>query len=445
MNLTLSLCYLAGVIIATTHRNTDFDGLASVIAATLIYPDCLPVMPTQVNPNLKPFLSIHKDLFNFKTADEIDLDTVTRLVVVDINRWERLGRLKQLEEKEGLEIHLWDHHGSGGDIKSSWSCQDEVGATITLMVRKLKEENKVLTPIQATLFLAGLYEDTGNLTFPATTAEDAYAAGWLMERKADLTLLTTFLKSDYGVKQKDVLFSMLQNAERTRINGHHVSINHQEISGHVESLAVVMRMYREILNVDAAIGIFNNPERKRCMVIGRSDAKSLDIGMIMRGLGGGGHPGAGSAILKKANPQAVEQMIVELIKRGQQSSVLVGDLMSFPVTTIPSDTTMREAAIILREKGCTGIPVTDGEGRIAGMISRRDFKRVKTESRLDSPVKAFMSTNVLTVDPGKSPMQAVGLMVKHDIGRLPVIQDDKVVGIITRSDTMMYFYDLLPD
>ena len=213
----------------------------------------------------------------------------------------------------------------------------------------------------------------------------------------------------------------------------------------MESLAVVMRMYREILNVDAAIGIFNNPERKSCMVIGRSDAESIDIGMIMRGLGGGGHPGAGSAILKKTNPQAIEQMVVEFIKSGQQSSVQVGDLMSFPVITIPSDTTMREAAIVLREKGCTGIPVTDGEGRIAGMISRRDFKRVKTESRLDSPVKAFMSTNVLTVDPGKSPMQAAGLMVKHDIGRLPVIQDGKVVGILTRSDTMIYFYDLLPD
>lgn len=433
------------MIIAATHRNTDFDGLASIIAATLIYPDCIPVLPTQVNPNLKPFLSIHKDLFNFKTPEEIDMETVTQLVVVDINRWERLGRLKQLEEKEGLEIHLWDHHSGDSNIKSNWSCQAEVGANITLMVRKLKEEKKVLTPVQATLFMAGLYEDTGNLTFPSTTAEDAYAAGWLLERKADLTILATFLKSAYGVKQKDILFRMLQEAERTRIHGHHVSINHQEISGHVESLAVVMRMYREILNVDAAFGIFNNPERNSCMVIGRSDAESLDIGMIMRGLGGGGHPGAGSAMLKKANPQVVEQMIVEFIKSGQQSSVRVGDLMSFPVVTIPSDTTMRAVAVTLREKGCTGIPVTDGEGRIAGIISRRDFKRVKTEARLDSPVKAFMSTNVLTIDPDKNPMQAANLMVKHDIGRLPVIKDGKVVGIITRSDTMMYFYDLLPD
>jgi tRNA nucleotidyltransferase (CCA-adding enzyme) len=433
------------MIIATTHQNTDFDGLASVIAATLIYPECIPVLPAQVNPNLKPFLSIHKDLFNFKTPDEIDLDAVTRLVVVDINRWERLGRLKQLQERKDLVIDLWDHHGGEGNIQSTWSRQGEVGANITLMIEKLKSENMGLTPIQATLFLAGLYEDTGNLTFPSTTAEDAYAAGWLLERKADLGILNTFLKPSYGVKQKDVLFKMLQSAERQSINGHHVSINHQEISGHVESLAVVVRMYREILNVEAAFCIFNNPERKRCMVIGRSDSDSLDVGMIMRGLGGGGHPGAGSAMLKKVNPESVEQMLVEFIQNGQQSSVRVSDLMSFPVVTLPDDTTMRQAAVVLREKGCTGIPITNTGGRIVGMLSRRDFKRVKTEERLDSPVKAFMSTAVLTIDPGKSPMQAATLMVKHDVGRLPVVQDDEVVGIITRSDTMMYFYDLIPD
>jgi len=36
-------------------------------------------------------------------------------------------------------------------------------------------------------------------------------------------------------------------------------------------------------------------------------------------------------------------------------------------------------------------------------------------------------------------------MIKHDIGRIPVIKDDKIIGIITRSDVMMYFYDMLPD
>ncbi|MBW2621041.1 MAG: CBS domain-containing protein, partial [Deltaproteobacteria bacterium] len=46
---------------------------------------------------------------------------------------------------------------------------------------------------------------------------------------------------------------------------------------------------------------------------------------------------------------------------------------------------------------------------------------------------------------GKSPTQAARLMIKQDIGRLPVVEDDHIIGIFTRSDTMLYFYDLQPD
>ena len=301
-----------------------------------------------------------------------------------------------------------------------------------------------MTPIQATLFLAGIYEDTGNLTFPSTTAEDAYAAAYLLEQKADLSVIRNFLRPAYGEKQKNILFKMLANAERTSIHGHKVSINKLEVRGHVDSLAVVIRMYMEIVNVDLAIGIFSDSERQRCMVIGRSSVDGFDVGAIMRNLGGGGHPHAGAALLKSANADAAEKQIQDLIRGDQQASAQISDLMSFPVMTVSADTPMAEVARILRQKGCTGLPVVNN-GALVGMISRRDFRRVKNESRLTAPVKAFMTPNVKTIGPGRSPLEAARLMVKHDIGRLPVVEDGRVIGIITRSDTMLYFYDLLPD
>jgi CBS domain-containing protein len=36
-------------------------------------------------------------------------------------------------------------------------------------------------------------------------------------------------------------------------------------------------------------------------------------------------------------------------------------------------------------------------------------------------------------------------MIKHDIGRLPVVEDGKIIGIVTRSDVMRYWYDLVPE
>ena len=321
---------------------------------------------------------------------------------------------------------------------------DAVGANITLLIRNLKEQNKRLTPIQATLFLAGLYEDTGNLTFPATKAEDALAAAYLFQQGADLNVLFSFLRPAYGENQRKVLTRMLQSAQRKRLGGYQIGINQLDITGHVDNLAVVVGMYREILNVDAAFGIFVHPKRGNIIVIGRSGTDGLDVGLIMRALGGGNHPAAGSALIKSVNPNDVEQMIVRLISDNQQATVQISDLMSYPVVSVSPDIRMTQVQAILGEKGHTGLPVID-EGRLVGIISKRDFRKAKKTSALNAPVRAFMATNVTTIDPGSSPVQAARLMIQHDIGRLPAAENGRVIGIVTRSDTMRYLYNLLPE
>jgi len=429
--------------IITTHKNSDFDALASVFSAAILYPDATPVLPRSLNHNVRAFLSIHKDLFPFASPKDIAPEAVSMLVVVDTNRWSRLDGMDAFKKMPGLTIHLWDHHLTPGDIKANWSCCESVGSAVTLLVRRLEKEKKPLSTIQASLFLAGIYEDTGNLTFPSTTAQDAKSAAFLLDQKADLNMLNNFLRPVYGPKQKNILFEMLKNAKRQKLKGYSVSMIKQKVEGHTPGLAVVVDMYQDIVNVDAAFGIFTEAKKNRTIVIGRSGASGIHIGSIMRSMGGGGHPNAGSAMLKSVDPNAVEKWVAELIMGNQQSSVQIGDLMSFPVFTVSPEAPMKEVAFLLREKGCTGFPVADGE-KVVGIISRRDFKKVKSK-QMDSPVKAFMCTKVTQIDPGSSVVQAARLMIRDDIGRLPVVKDEKLIGIITRTDTMRYYYDLLPD
>lgn len=431
--------------VITTHRNTDFDAMASVVAAQLIYPDAQVALPRQVNPNVNRFLSIHKDHFDFPCVNDMDMEQIEKLIVVDTNDWRRLDRLNALKDQPDLAIDLWDHHPGNGNIEPSWACCETIGANITLMLRKLKEDRTLMTPMQATLFLLGLYEDTGSLSFPSTCPEDAYAAGYLLERKADLNVAGHFLSPVYNQRQKEVLFELLNTVERKKINGYRIAMGKVVVEGHISNLARVVRMYMDIANVDAAFGLFQSKGSKKCMVIGRAANEGLDIGGIMRCLGGGGHAAAGSAMLKDVNMDAVEAMIADLISGNQQASVQVSDLMSFPVFSITSDTTMAEARLLMRQKDCTGLPVID-DSQLVGVLSRRDFNRLRKDSQLQSPAKAFMSRSRLqTITPGASPLQAANMMVKHDIGRLPVVEDGEIIGIVTRTDTMRYFYDLLPD
>ena len=103
--------------IVTTHKGTDFDALASIVAANLLYPGIVAVLPGSLNPNVQAFLSLHKDLFGFCTFEEIDPDKVDKLTVVDINRWDHLDGFDRLKKNRHLKIALFDHHGNQGDIE----------------------------------------------------------------------------------------------------------------------------------------------------------------------------------------------------------------------------------------------------------------------------------------------------------------------------------------
>jgi nanoRNase/pAp phosphatase (c-di-AMP/oligoRNAs hydrolase) len=429
--------------IITTHKNMDFDALASVMAANMLYEDARAVLPRTMHPNVRRFLAVHKDVFKSINFKDVDMDSVRAMVVVDACRWDRLETDRAFHEERKTDVSIWDHHPDDSDIDANWRCQRPMGAAVTLLLEELQKRGRSLSPIEATLCLAGIYEDTGSLSFPSTKPEDALAVGFLLGQGADLSIVGEYLRPAYGKTQKEILFTMLDSSESFAINGFDVSISKIAIEGHTPSLAVVVNMYREIVNTDAAFGIFSVKENGRSFVIGRSREGGVNIGEIMRGLGGGGHAEAGSAMVKDAAPEKIEEIIRERIQNYRRIDVSISDLMSFPVFSVPPDMPMRDVAEVLLEHGCTGLPIIEDDA-LAGVISKRDFGKRLREKDWNKPVKAFMQRDVVTLTPGDSAEKAVRLITRHDIGRLPVVENDRVIGIVTRTDLMRYFYDLLP-
>ncbi len=433
------------MLIATTHKNTDFDGLASIIAATILYPGCIGVVPKMTNKNVEQFLSTHKTAFNLILPHEVVHDTVTKLIVVDTDQWQRLDRMDKLARREDLEIDLWDHHMiAGGDIQAAWSCKERVGATVTLFAREMRRRGMQLTPLDSTVLLIGLYEDTGHLSFPSTTAEDARAAAYLLDNRADLNVAGFFLNPPYEENQKEILFEMMKKTEKLRVFGHTVGFNHVTLNKKVPNLAAVVNMYRKIVNVDALFVIFSSDDRHS--IIGRSGVESIDIGQVLSMFGGGGHSGAGSATVKMAEMSAegIIGRITAVLTASSSESVRIADIMSFPVISVSPDTPMREVQALMTSHKIRGVMVVEN-GAILGIIVLWDLKKVKKDSQWNSPVKAFMARKILSIGPADSPSVAARIMIENDVGHLPVVQDGKMIGIVTRTDILTYYYDLLPE
>lgn len=432
------------MIVVTTHKNTDFDGLASVIAATLLYPGAVGVVPKMVNKNVEQFLSTHKTAFNIVLPGEVNPDDIDTLVTVDTGSWKRLDRMDKLRHRTDLTIHVWDHHRQG-DMAPHWQCLEDTGATVSLLIREMRRRSMTLSPLDSTVLLIGLYEDTGHLSYPSTTSLDAEAAAFLLSNGADLNVAAFFLNPPYEEAQRDLLFDLLQNSEMISHRKATIGLNIIRLKKKVPMLSSVVTTYRKLINCEAVFVICVNNETS-CTIIGRSASDRIDVGAVLDHFGGGGHSRAASATIKAddCDPYKLKKQLVLRLRENKTTQATIFDLMSYPVTMVPADTPMKEVRGIMEEKAIRGILVGTEEN-LEGIVVLWDFKKIRKERQWRQPVKAFMIRKVTTVSPDMAPSEAAQLMVRKNIGHLPVAHEGRIIGILTRTDILTYFYDMLPE
>ena len=427
--------------IITTHNNADFDGLASIIAATKLYPQAIGVVPSATNRNVTTFLSIHKRAFTIAFAGDIDYEKITRLTIVDTNQWYRIEKMEKLKGRD-IEIEVWDHHLSNpGDIEADKFFIEPSGSTVSILIKAMIAKKIELNPLDATVLLLGLYEDTGHLSFPSTTPMDAKAAVYLLENNADLNIARNFLSPPYEKAQQNALFDMMEYTDRHTINGLTIGICHITPENKVPGLAEIVQLYLRITGIDALFCLLQLKDRHT--IIGRSSVPRINIGQILQHFGGGGHPGAGSASVRSeiGSPEESEKTLLGLLEKHTAAKITIAKLMSSPVITVDPTVPMHEIRKILDEKNIRGLVVMDQE-EICGLINLWDLKRVRKEQQWDSPVKAFMTRDIVTVSPDITPIEATKIIIEKKIGYLPIVQKGKLIGIITRSDILRYFYKL---
>jgi len=117
--------------------------------------------------------------------------------------------------------------------------------------------------------------------------------------------------------------------------------------------------------------------------------------------------------------------------------MLIANLMTNQPATVSSRDNLQDAADLMKRGGFRRLPVVDGEN-LVGIVTDRDI-RGHVGYLKSTTVAAVMTSDPQTMTPGMTVEDAARLMITHKIGGLPVIEHGKLVGIVTTTDVMKAF------
>lgn len=431
------------------HANADFDALASMVAAKKLYPEAVMVFAGSVNRNVREFITLHGDVLDFMEPKALDKEAITRLIVVDNRIAERLGELRDIPSNPEVEVFIYDHHPSSPhDMTGVKDYSEQVGSTTTVLIKIIRRKGIPVTPFEATLFALGIHEDTGSLTYAGTTFEDAEALAYLMREGANMSVIVHFLGKQLSTSQHELMKRLFSSLEHHRIRGAWIAVAKAKMEEYVEGASLVAGKLAELENLDVLFALAEM--HGRVVVVGLSRLRQVDVDEVLSGLGGGGHAKAGSAVMKGFTLKRAEKKLLKLLEERVRPLVTAGEIMSGPVRTLHEDTPITEASRRMERTGHTAFPVVDDAGDLVGIISRKDLDKAGHHGLGHAPVKGFMSRNLISVDAGTSLQEIQVLMTGNAIGRVPVVKDKRLVGIVTRKDVIRalhgtdYLYGFAP-
>jgi tRNA nucleotidyltransferase (CCA-adding enzyme) len=424
--------------IITSHLNADFDSFASMIAAKKIYPKAQLVFPGSQEKKVRDFIEAFNPV-EIKRIKDIDLSKVTRLIIVDTKIPGRIGLFAELLSNKKIKIHIYDHHPfSKGDIRGDVEKIESVGATATIFSEILKSRRLHPTPIEATILALGIYEETGGLLFPSTTERDLVAISYLLRRGATLNIVSSFLKMELTMEELDILNELVQSSKEIVIGGIRIKVAKASRERYLGDAAHLAHRMMDMEDIDAVVVLLSM--EGKILMVARSKVPELDVSKVMREFGGGGHQTAASATIKEPSLEVVEERLIGLLNKYVKPGKVASDIMTKPVISINWDSSIKEAEAMMTRYGVNVLPVLREE-RFSGLISREIVEKALYHGFGKSRLIEFSTTDATTVDQHTPIREIETLMIEQNQRFMPVVEDGKIIGAITRTDLLRTLYE----
>ncbi len=422
--------------VITTHVNADFDALASMIAASKLYPEAALVFPGSQEKNLRNFF-LHSTsyIFNFTKIKNLNFDQIKRLILVDTRQKSRIGKFAELTEKKGVEIHIYDHHpDSGEDAHGHVEIIRKIGSTTALLTNLIREKGISVSADEATVMCLGIHEDTGSFTFSSTKAEDYQAAAWLTDQGANHNIIADMLTRELTAEQVWLLNDLTQAATTTVIDGVEIVITKVVRDKYVGDFAVLVHKFMEMENLNVVFALAQMEDR--VYLVARSRIQEVNAAEIALALGGGGHSQAASATIRNKTLTQVERSLQKLLRSRVTPGKRAKDMMSSPVIHISPEDTLQKAAGLMTRYNINVLLVMDGGGILKGYVTRQIVEKAVFFGLEHIKVNDYMNIEFSEIHPKASLKEVQELIIRKKLRILPVVENGTVQGVITRTDLL---------
>ncbi|MEH7390068.1 acetoin utilization AcuB family protein [Bacillus sp. JJ1474] len=131
--------------------------------------------------------------------------------------------------------------------------------------------------------------------------------------------------------------------------------------------------------------------------------------------------------------------------------MIVEEIMWTEVVALSKDDSIAKAIKLMNEKKIRHLPIIDENQRLIGLVTDRDirdatpsilFETEKFKELLQNPLKMIMKTDIITGHPLDFVEEVSAILYEHRIGCLPILKDDKLVGIVTETDLLRTLVEL---
>jgi len=332
-------------------------------------------------------------------------------------------------------VHIVDHHPVRTDLQPTWTITSEDVGATT------------------TIFVEDLQKQNGGLSMiQATTMllgiyEDTGSLTYIRTTARDLHAASYLLEQEANLRiAADFLNHPLSVEQQKLYETLRGQLESYRIQGHTVVIACgnAQGLDEELSTVAHKLRDLLDPDalfmlittRSGVQMIGRSTSDHIDVAEITARFGGGGHSRAAASLIKGRELNEVHEELMALLPEFIRPAITVSEIMSHNPQVLTPATHAQDASDRMQRYGYEGYPVVQ-EGRVVGLLTRRAVDRALAH-KLNLTAASLMNVGEVVIHPDDSIDHLQHLMTDTGWGQIPVVNEGngEIIGIVTRTDLL---------